>query len=125
MQLYTRNMTSLDVWRSYDFSWIMGLSIDAYYRGDYNESRMELCHGFPVVDFVYGKQNALHIAIGNGNRDLVELLLERGADKSLPGWSTVRSMKLQTMSPVEIARTCGYKDVSELLESPETIVDVS
>lgn len=97
-----------------------GASIDAYYRDNYDESHMELCGGFPVVDYGFGKQNALHIAIGHGSVALVKLLLERGADTSLPGWSVFGPYRGKTMSPVEAAKGRGYEEIVELLERSET-----
>lgn len=72
---------------------------------------------------VMGGQNALHFAIGDGRRDLVKLLIERGADRGLPAWSAWRT-KGRTVSPVELARICGHEDLVDLLESRDTSIDI-
>lgn len=48
-------------------------------------ARMLLEHGSPVNAAQHGGWTALHSAAHNGDRDLVELLLQNGADRSLMG----------------------------------------
>lgn len=93
-----------------------GAPIDAYYGEHIRDSGKSTFGTTSVTLMVWGKQNALHLAISDGMRELVKLLISRGADKSLPGWSVMRPMNGQTLSPVEIARACGHNDIVELLE---------
>lgn len=74
---------------------------------------------------VMGRQNALHFATGDGRRDLVKLLIERGADRSFPARSAWRT-KGRTVFPVELARICGHEDLVDLLqvESQNTSIDI-
>lgn len=97
-----------------------GLPIDAYFaEGTAEENNPCSCE----LAFV-GRQNALHLAIGFGKTGLVKLLVERGADKSLPTWSAMKT-KGKTVSPVELARMCGHEDIVALLEGQETSVGAS
>lgn len=94
-----------------------GSPIDTYYGEDTNESE----HSCKYM--VIGRQNALHFAIGQGMRDLVKLLVERGAERNLPAWSATKT-KGRTVSPVELARIYGHEDILNLLESQDASVDM-
>lgn len=94
----------------------LGAPIDAYYAEDTTEAENSCSAMF------LGRQNALHFAIGGGKRDLVRLLVERGADTNLPTWSLMKT-KGRTASPVELARMCGHEDIVSLLGSQVTSVD--
>ncbi|KAI1263452.1 ankyrin repeat-containing domain protein [Xylariaceae sp. FL1019] len=62
----------------------------------------------------YGSQNALHFAIWSGREDMVRLLLERGADRTL----LTRSVKteLKTLSPLELAVKFQRSVIADLLQ---------
>lgn len=85
-----------------------------------------LDHGAPVDEFylenyaqdscltmLFGQQNALHFAIWGGKGDMVVLLLERGAGRSTPTCSVLKTDG-QTMSPEELARKHGHEDLVDL-----------
>lgn len=90
-----------------------GSPIDAYYAEDTIEAENS------CVGMFLGRQNALHFAIGGGKKDLVRLLVERGADRNLPTWSLMKT-KGSTVSPIELARMCGHEDIVSLLGSQDT-----
>ena len=94
-----------------------GSPIDAYYGEGTTEAEGS------CTDMVVGRQNALHFAIGQGMRDLVKLLVERGADRNLLAWSATKT-KGRTVSPIELARMCGHEDIVDLLTSQDTSVDM-
>lgn len=94
-----------------------GAPIDAYFTEETIEAENSCLHTF------LGRQNALHFAIGCGKRDLVRLLVERGADRNLPTWSIMKTGG-RTVSPVELARMCGHEDIVSLLASQDTSVDM-
>lgn len=91
-----------------------GALINAYYGDNTTEG-----NGSCLIEFV-GRQNALHFAIGSGKTDLVELLIEKGADRTLATCSPMKTQG-QTVSPVELARMCAYEDIIRMLESLETV----
>lgn len=94
-----------------------GGPIDAYWGGDTVEAERS------CLDVFIGKQNGLHLAIESGNRDLVKLLVDRGANKKLPTSSAMRT-RGQTVSPVELAKICGHEDMIFLLESQDTTINI-
>lgn len=95
-----------------------GSPIDTYYMEDTTEAEDSCTY------MVVGRQNALHFAIGQGMRDLVKLLVERGADTNLPAWSATKT-KGRTVSPIELARMHGHEDIVGFLTSQDTSVDKS
>ncbi|KAK8122877.1 Ankyrin repeat protein [Apiospora sp. TS-2023a] len=76
-----------------------GAPIDDFYVDARPES--DLCCEWLAL----GGQNALHFAIWGGMRDMVELLIENGADKSVPVCSMLKTDG-QTLCPVELAKRC-------------------
>jgi ankyrin repeat protein len=56
-----------------------GADINAYYAQNQDQ-----LNGSNII---MGRQTALHLAIGKGDRDLVEMLIKRGADSSKRMWS--------------------------------------
>lgn len=94
-----------------------GSPIDTYY-GEDNAEAEDSC-----MYMVVGRQNALHFAIEQGMRDLVKLLVEKGADRNLPAWSATKT-KGRTVSPIELARMHGYEDIVSLLRSQDASVDM-
>lgn len=91
-----------------------GAPIDAYFAEGTVQARNNCC-----LMVVMGGQNALHFAIGGGKRDLVKLLLKRGADRNLTASSPWKT-KGKTVSPVELARMCGHEDIVDLLDGTST-----
>ncbi|KAI0514357.1 ankyrin repeat-containing domain protein [Xylaria bambusicola] len=89
-----------------------GYSVDAFYK-TYQTSNDHSCE-----DMMIGSQNALHFAIWAGKEDMVRLLLERGADKTLPTKSIMKTGG-ETLSPLDLARKFGNTAIIELL-SQET-----
>lgn len=61
----------------------------------------------------FGRQNALHFAISYGKKELVELLLARGADPTLKMFSLPTELKQK--EPRELASLLGYEDIAVLL----------
>lgn len=94
-----------------------GSPIDTYYGEDTTEAEDSCTY------MVVGRQNALHFAIGQGMRDLVKLLVERGADTNLPAWSATKT-KGRTVSPIDLARMHGHEDIVSLLRSQDASVDM-
>jgi len=86
--------------------------IDAFYLDD-RDAPVDECDAL-----AFGKQNAIHFAIWGGKMDMVKLLIERGADKNLPTWSTFKTNG-ETISPVELALKFGHEYIAELLQSPD------
>ncbi|KAJ4378733.1 hypothetical protein N0V86_005604 [Didymella sp. IMI 355093] len=86
-----------------------GASIDAYYM---SQTKTWKSSTNPV--FVkYGQQNALHLAITEGNGGLVCALLALGANKELK-MSSLRTGQRQT-TPIDLAQFLGRDDIAELL----------
>jgi ankyrin repeat protein len=100
-----------------------GADIDAYWGQNY-----DLNHPLKII---MGRQTALHIAIGNRDQSLVEMLLKRGADSSKPMWNystAYRTLKehagaphwrehINMLSPIEYARFLGFEDIELFLEN--------
>ncbi|KAF2999344.1 hypothetical protein E8E13_005665 [Curvularia kusanoi] len=87
-----------------------GASIDAFYCDTLNE---EIRSGEYVF---FGKMNALHLAIAGGKQDLVELLLENGANAKLDTWSAWKT-EGKTISTVELARLCGFEEITLMIRN--------
>lgn len=86
-----------------------GASVDTYYMA---QSKTWSTRANPV--FVkYGLQNALHLAISEGNRSLVRVLLARNASKDLEMFSLRTGLK--QLGPKELAHLLGRDDIVELL----------
>ena len=85
-----------------------GAPIDEYYMDNRLES--EHCCEWLAL----GGQNALHFAVWCGKRDMVELLIDNGTDKSLTVCSMLKTDG-QTLSPPELASKYGFRDIAELL----------
>lgn len=87
--------------------------VDAFYMEDGEET----AHSYEAM--LFGRQSGLHFAIWGGKRDMLKLLIDKGADKNLSACSVLKTDG-QTMSPVELARKFGFEDIVETLESPNT-----
>lgn len=86
-----------------------GALINAFYADTLNAD-------VPSGDkIMYGQMTALHFAIAGGKKDLVQLLLERGADKGIETWSSWKTGG-RTVGCVELARICGFEDIAGVLE---------
>lgn len=94
-----------------------GCPIDTYFGEDTIEAENSCMY------MVVGRQNALHFAIEQGMRNLVKLLVDRGADMNLPAWSATKT-KGRTVSPIELAMMHGHEDIVDLLRSQDTSVDI-
>ena len=86
-----------------------GVPIDAYYMG-HSERWNSGSNSLYLMD---GYQNALHLAISDNNRELVELLLSRAADRNLETIST--KTQFIRMWPRELTSLLGYEDIAALL----------
>ncbi|KAJ3573900.1 hypothetical protein NPX13_g4538 [Xylaria arbuscula] len=85
-----------------------GYSVNAFYK-TYQASKDHSCE-----DIMIGSQNALHFAIWARKEDMVRLLLERGADKTLPTGSVMKTDGA-TLSPLELARKFRNETIVALL----------
>ncbi|KAI0470525.1 ankyrin repeat-containing domain protein [Xylariaceae sp. FL0804] len=67
--------------------------------------------------FYHGDHNALHYAVCGGKRDMVELLLARGADRTIPSRNVMVRNELgdRPWSPAELAVKYGHEDIARLL----------
>lgn len=83
--------------------------VDAYYMSQSKAWRSPINPMFVK----YGQQNALHLAICEGNRDLVKALLALGANKELEMFSMKTG--LRQIRPNELAQFLGRDDIAELL----------
>lgn len=86
-----------------------GALIDAHYSATMNPN-MQTGDGI-----LFGTTTALHFAIAGTQVDLVQFLLERGAQIYLKGWSTWRT-EGQEVNSVELARMCGFEDIAVMIE---------
>ncbi|KAI0424627.1 ankyrin repeat-containing domain protein [Xylaria sp. FL1042] len=86
-----------------------GYPVDALYK-THKESSDYACE-----DMMIGSQNALHFAIWSGKEDMARLLLERGADKTLPTQSIMKT-EGKTLSPLELATKFGHTGIVALLQ---------
>ena len=86
-----------------------GASIDAYYMCQSEAWRSST----NPVFLKYGEQNALHLAITEGNRDLVRALLRLGANKDLEMFSLRTG--LRQITPNDLAQFLGRDDIAKLL----------
>lgn len=91
-----------------------GYSVDAFYRCQ-KASSGDVCE-----DMVMGSQNALHFAIWSGKEDMLRLLLERGANRTLPVRSVMKT-EGKTLSPVELATKYGHTNLVALLQVTEEV----
>jgi uncharacterized protein len=57
---------------------------------------------------------ALMNASISNNRDIVQLLLSRGADVNTPSYPTIHGKKMK-LTPLIIAKAKGYQDIVKLL----------
>jgi ankyrin repeat protein len=64
---------------------------------------------------VWGRMNALHQSVQSGKKDLVEFLLDRGADIDLKAWGL--DTRYKDTSVEDLARICGQEDVWKKLEN--------
>lgn len=86
-----------------------GAPVDAYYM-----SRSQAWGASNnLVSLNYGRQNALHLSISEGNRDLVKVLLALGANPELEMFSLKTGLR-QTR-PRDLAQFLGRDDIAELL----------
>ena len=86
-----------------------GAPIDNYYMG--HSERWNTATN--SLFLTYGRQNALHFAISFGRKELVEILLSRGTDRSA-GMFSLRT-ELKERQPRELALLLGYEDIAMLL----------
>lgn len=86
-----------------------GAPIDSYYIG--HSERWNTATN--SLFLTYGQQDALHFAISFGKKELVEILLSRGADRSV-GMFSLRT-ELKKRQPQEIALLLGCEDIAMIL----------
>lgn len=103
-----------------------GADIDAYWGQNY-----EFNHPLKVI---MGKQTALHIAIGEGNQPMIEMLLKRGADPRKPMWNystayyTIEEQSgnpqwqehIKWLDPMEYTRFRGFEGIAAFLQNFQT-----
>ena len=88
-----------------------GARVDAFWAENRNSE-------VPTGDLVFvGEMNALHFAIVSGKEEVVELLLEHGADRNLKTRSSWKT-NWEMVSCVELARLCKFENIALLLERP-------
>lgn len=87
-----------------------GAPVDGCYLGN-EDGKTDTCG-----KMLFGIQNGLHFAIWGGKKDMLELLLQRGADPNRPTRSVMKT-KWELKSPIELAEMSGYPDIAELLKS--------
>jgi len=75
-------------------------------------------YGFSDIKACWGNQTALHIAVREGKRDLVETLLRCGADKEMKTRNINTGYKW--MNAIEIAQKKGYMDLVDVLRGRES-----
>lgn len=93
-----------------------GAPVDAYYlqnRSGPPKQDAAGCCGMTEAVAV-GRQNALHLAVWSGKADMARLLLENGADRTVPACSLMKTDN-ETMSPLELALKYGHDEIAELL----------
>lgn len=66
----------------------------------------------------YGRMTALHFAIIGGKRDLIELLLDSGADAGIGAQSAWKT-DWEVISSVALAQKCGFEDIASMLRERE------
>ncbi|KAK8061764.1 hypothetical protein PG994_008130 [Apiospora phragmitis] len=91
-----------------------GAPVDGFYMDARPES------DYSCEWMVLGGQNALHFTVWGGKKDLVELLLDKGADKTIPACSIVKTDG-QLLFAVDLAKEYGHEDIARLLETQEAI----
>lgn len=84
-----------------------GAPVDAFYLENHKQDS--------CLAMVFGKQTALHFAIWGGKTDMAVLLLERGADRTTPTCSALKTDG-QDMSPKDLARKYGFENLVALLD---------
>ena len=107
----------------------LGADIDAYYGQNHDYDHPS------GIDIIMGKQTALHLAIGKGNQQLVEMLIERGAHSSKLMWnySTAYSIikkhagdphwreHVEWLDSIGYARFLGFVRIVKLLQNSSRI----
>jgi hypothetical protein len=78
-----------------------------------SERDRDECDEYGCEMLAWRRKNALHWAVERGMCDLVQLLLERGADTSIKTWSLLTGMRW--LGVEELAEKCGKEDVVEVL----------
>jgi ankyrin repeat protein len=78
-----------------------------------SERDSDECQEHECDMLAWGRKNALHWAVERGMCDLVQLLLERGADTSIKTWSLTTGMRW--LGVRELAEICKKEDVVEML----------
>lgn len=102
-----------------------GADIDAFYEQNRNPE-------YPSgLEMIVGKQTALHLAVGKGDKQMVEMLVRRGADPGKLMWNYSTAFDvlhglakdadwgkiIKWIDAIEYARFLGYKDIVELLRT--------
>lgn len=62
---------------------------------------------------LWSRMNALHQSVQYGKKDLVEFLLDRGADIDIKAWGL--DTRYKETSVDDLARMCGHEDIAEML----------
>ena len=98
-----------DRWETINYLLEQGALVDAHYSETINPN-MQTGDGV-----FYGTMTALHFAIVGNKKDLMQLLLEKGASIELRGWSSWKT-EGQQVNSIELARICGVEDIAVVLE---------
>jgi ankyrin repeat protein len=91
-----------------------GAPIDVYAYKNY-----ERCQSLIKIE---GLENGLHRATRAGNREMVDLLLKRGADIKYTTGRVTASRDRWDLTALDIARTKGFDDIASLLINEEVVL---
>lgn len=77
-------------------------------------ANIDWSYDFSGDEQLWSKMNALHLAAQYGEKELVEFLLQRGADVNIK--ACCLDTKFNDISVEDLVRICGHDDIIEMLE---------